>query len=112
MFSVGDRVCAIAAGSIANIARCKADCAVKLPDSISFPDGASIPLIYCTAQYCLANVARLKHGETILIHAVRLPQPNISSFKQIGITEIIFPQKDNADLDKYNRQRAESVKLP
>ena len=66
---VGDRVCAIAAGSIANIARCKTDCAVELPDSISFLDGASIPLIYCTAHYCLAHVAKLKAGETILIHA-------------------------------------------
>ena len=66
---VGDRVCAIATGSIANVVRCKADCAVKLPHSISFPHGASIPLIYCTAHYCLAHVARLKPGETILIHA-------------------------------------------
>lgn len=86
---IGDRVCAIAAGSIANIARCKADCAVKLPDSISFSDGASIPLIYCTAQYCLANVARLKPGETILIHAVRLPPPIFSWFKQIRSTETL-----------------------
>ena len=66
---IGDRVCAIATGSIANIARSKADCAVKLPHTISFPDGASIPLIYCTAHYCLTHVARLKPGETILIHA-------------------------------------------
>lgn len=66
---IGDRVCAIAAGSIANVARCKVACTVKLPDSVSFADGASIPLIYCTAQYCLAHVARLKPGETILIHA-------------------------------------------
>ena len=66
---IGDRVCAIAAGSIANTVRCKADCAVKLPDAISFSTGASIPLIYCTAQYCLAHVARLKVNETILIHA-------------------------------------------
>ncbi len=66
---VGDRVCAIAAGSIASVARCTEDCAVLLPDSVSFPAGASIPLIYCTAHYCLARVARLKPGETILIHA-------------------------------------------
>ena len=67
--TIGDRVCAIAAGSIANTVRCKADCAVKLPDAIPFPSGASIPLVYCTAQYCLAHVARLKANETILIHA-------------------------------------------
>ena len=67
--NIGDRVCAIAAGSIANTVRCKADYAVQLPDAISFPSGASIPLVYCTAQYCLAHVARLKANETILIHA-------------------------------------------
>ena len=66
---VGDRIAAIATGCFANVVRCKADCAVKLPQSISFPDGASIPLIYCTAHYCLTHVARLKPGETILIHA-------------------------------------------
>ena len=66
---IGDRVCAIAAGSIANTVRCKAECAVKMPDAIPFSAGASIPLIYCTAQYCLAHVARLKPDETILIHA-------------------------------------------
>ena len=66
---IGDRVCAIAAGSIANTVRCKAECAVKLPEAISFSAGASIPLIYCTAQYCLAHVARLEPDETILIHA-------------------------------------------
>ena len=40
---------------------------------------------------------------------VRLPQPNISLFKQIASTETIVsvlpcsPQKNNADLEKYNR---------
>lgn len=66
---IGDRICAIATGSFANIARCKADCAVKLPDSISFLGGASIPVVYCTAYYSLVYIARLRRGETILIHA-------------------------------------------
>ena len=65
----GDRICAISGSTIANLARCKADCAVLIPDSMSYPQGASIPIIYCTAQYCLAHVARLRPDETILIHA-------------------------------------------
>ena len=65
----GDRVCAISGSTIANLARCKADCAVSIPDSLSYPQAASIPIIYCTAHYCLAHVARLRPNETILIHA-------------------------------------------
>ena len=79
----GDRVCAISGSTIANLARCKADCAVSIPDSMSYPQAASIPIIYCTAHYCLAHVARLRSNETIL---VRLPQPNIPLFKQIEST--------------------------
>ena len=68
-FQIGDRVCAIVPGSIANLGRCKASCAIGIHNTMSFVVAASIPLIYCTAQYCLAHVARLKAGETILIHA-------------------------------------------
>ena len=86
---VGDRVCAIAAGSVANTVRCKADCAVKLPDAIPFPSGASIPLVYCTAQYCLAHVARLKANETILIHAAA---------GGVGQAALMLAQASNADI--------------
>ena len=36
---------------------------------MSYLEGASIPIIYCTAQYCLQDVARLQPDETVLIHA-------------------------------------------
>ena len=65
----GDRVCAVSGSTIATLTRCRADCAVVIPDSMTYPQGASIPIIYCTAQYCLAHVARLRPNETILIHA-------------------------------------------
>lgn len=67
-FKPNDRVCAILPGSMSNRGRCKADCAVQMPNSIGFAAGASLPLIYCTAQYCLVNAANLKADETILIH--------------------------------------------
>ena len=65
----GDRVCAVAPNAIANLGRCPAHCAVLIPDSMSFAEGASIPVIYCTAYYCLVHLAHLQRGETILIHA-------------------------------------------
>ena len=102
----GDRVCAISGSTIANLARCKADCAVSIPDSMSYPQAASIPIIYCTAHYCLAHVARLRPSETIL---VRDPQPIVTLFKQIGSTETFpsvlscSPKKNNVDLEINNR---------
>jgi NADPH:quinone reductase-like Zn-dependent oxidoreductase len=65
----GDRICAISGSTIANFGRCPAECAVVLPDFLSFAEGASIPIVYCTAHHCLAHVARLQPDETILIHA-------------------------------------------
>ena len=65
----GDRVCAVTPSAIANLGRCPAHCAVPIPDSMSYAEGASIPVIYCTVYYCLIRLANLQHGETILIHA-------------------------------------------
>ncbi len=42
---------------------------VRLPDEISYEDGASIMLQGLTAQYLLRRTYRVKAGDTILIHA-------------------------------------------
>ena len=36
---------------------------------MTFSEAASIPVIFCTAYYCLVTVAHLQRGESILIHA-------------------------------------------
>ncbi len=64
-----DRVCAVTESAIAKFGRCKAACAIPLPEFMSYAQGASIPIVYCTAQYCLHDIARLEPNETILIHA-------------------------------------------
>ncbi len=68
-FQPGDRVCAVTSSAIANLGRCPAHCAVPILDSMSYAEGASIPVIYCTAYFCLIRLANLQLGETILIHA-------------------------------------------
>ncbi|KAF9885185.1 hypothetical protein FE257_000636 [Aspergillus nanangensis] len=67
--SVGDRVCAISEGCFASEVRCRATSAWKVPSTMSLDIAASVPVIFCTAFYCLDHVARLTKGESILIHA-------------------------------------------
>ncbi|KAI0490355.1 ketoacyl-synt-domain-containing protein [Xylaria cf. heliscus] len=68
-FKIGDRVAAITQGAFATSVRTKAAFAFKLPDDISFEAGATIPLAYATAYYSLVELGRLRHDESVLIHA-------------------------------------------
>ena len=68
-FKVGDRVCAISPGCVANTIRCSSTNAVCVPDDMSFEVAATLPIAYCTAYYSLLNLGRLTKNETILIHA-------------------------------------------
>ena len=70
-FKVGDRV-AYPHSKIGAYAECAvvlSHGAVKLPESISFEEGAAMMLKGLTAQYLLRQVHQVKNGETILFHA-------------------------------------------
>ncbi|MBU0485485.1 MAG: type I polyketide synthase [Proteobacteria bacterium] len=68
---VGDQVIAglTVAGSMGSFTTVNADCVVKKPDWMSHEEGATIPLAFLTAYYGLVQLARIKPGEKILIHA-------------------------------------------
>ena len=69
--AVGDRV-AYAGGPVGAYSEVRvmpADRLVKLPDGITFEQGAAMMLQGMTAQYLLRTTYRLKAGDTILIHA-------------------------------------------
>jgi len=42
---------------------------MPLPQGLSFAEGASIPIVWLTAQHMLIELANLKKGQTVLIHA-------------------------------------------
>ena len=68
-FEPGQRVAGVApygAGGerVAN----PADSTFALPDSISFDEGAALPMNYLTAQFALAERGGLRAGETVLVH--------------------------------------------
>jgi NADPH2:quinone reductase len=69
-FKVGDRVAyAMARGSYAEYAVVPASVLVKLPDAISFEDGAAVMLQGMTAHYLTRSTFPLKAGQTCLVHA-------------------------------------------
>lgn len=45
-----------------------ANLAIPIPDSMSFEEGAAIPVNYLTAYHMLFRIARVRPGEKILIH--------------------------------------------
>ncbi|GAP90961.2 putative polyketide synthase [Rosellinia necatrix] len=65
----GDRVAAITEAALATSVRAKAAFAFKLPGDMSFEAGATMPLAYATAYHSLVELGRLRHDESVLIHA-------------------------------------------
>ncbi|XDG05889.1 hypothetical protein ABKA04_005504 [Annulohypoxylon sp. FPYF3050] len=66
---VGDRVAACRMNSFRSLVRCPRTHVVKIPDSLSLTDGASLPTTFVTAWQCLNDRAHLCAGETVLIHS-------------------------------------------
>ncbi|MET9293131.1 type I polyketide synthase [Streptomyces sp. NPDC003077] len=70
----GDRVAAMFVDGtrtavMSSFATVRADCVLPVPDTVSTPDAAALPCAYLTAWYALRHLARLRPGETALIHS-------------------------------------------
>lgn len=68
-FMVGERIVCGLDGAFTTIGKCISSNAAKIPDNVSFNTAAAIPTVFCTAYYSLYHWARLKKGESILIHS-------------------------------------------
>jgi NADPH:quinone reductase-like Zn-dependent oxidoreductase len=67
--SVGDRVLYLSRfGGHASHVCVPALQAVKMPDAMTFEQGAAIPVVYLTAYHMLFRVARIRPGERLLVH--------------------------------------------
>lgn len=65
----GDRVAALVGiGGFAEHAVTQADFVFPLPDSLSFEQGAAIPLNYMTAHLALVARGQMAEGESVLVH--------------------------------------------
>lgn len=69
-FKSGDRVCAtISTGGWSSFQRLHWTGLAHIPDDTTFEAAASIPMVFVTAYYCFYESARLREGESVLIHA-------------------------------------------
>ena len=69
VFHIGDRICAWGGNAYASSIVVNGLSAQIIPNDMSFETAASIPIVYTTAYYSLVHLARLKRGETVLIHS-------------------------------------------
>ena len=68
-FKPGDRVVGFTLlGGFAEKAVAQADMVFPLPDSVSYEQGAAVPLNYLTAYFALVERGQLAEGETVLVH--------------------------------------------
>jgi NADPH2:quinone reductase len=68
-FTPGQRVAGVAGyGNAADRVASPADTTFALPDSLSFDEGAALPMNYLTAHFALAERGNLREGETVLVH--------------------------------------------
>jgi NADPH2:quinone reductase len=68
-FAAGERVaCCLPYGGGADVVAIGAESVFPLPDTMSFEQGAALPMNYLTAQFALATRAQLRKDETVLVH--------------------------------------------
>ena len=66
---VGERVMAITASAYAEYGVVPAEQTIPIPAEWTFEEAAAFPVVTLTAYHALHTVARLRGGETVLIHA-------------------------------------------
>lgn len=67
--SAGDRVIMSSSGSLVTTQQLDQRLCVKIPDSLSYEEGATMSAVYCTAIHCLLDVGGLQKGQSVLVHS-------------------------------------------
>ncbi|MEU3664532.1 type I polyketide synthase [Streptomyces sp. NPDC032940] len=65
----GDRVFGLVPDAFGPVAVADRRTVVPMPDSFSFVQAAALPVVYLTAYYGLVDLAGLRRGERLLVHA-------------------------------------------
>ncbi len=68
-WKIGDEVVAIAPGSFGTHVRVSEDLIAMKPRKLNDQQSASIPIAFLTAEYALNECARMRAGESVLVHA-------------------------------------------
>ncbi|MBI0575582.1 hypothetical protein F6Q01_24630, partial [Pectobacterium parmentieri] len=68
-FNIGDRVIVLTEGAFGPTVIANRATTFRLPDDWTFAQAAGIPIALLTAYYALTQLAALRQGERVLIHA-------------------------------------------
>lgn len=90
-FQVGDRIVVSGEGMHATRLRSDHRLAVKIPDTMSFEEAAVLPTVHATAYHALVNVAKLRPGQSVLIHAAAggVGQAALQLAKHLGLVAYV-----------------------
>ncbi|MFC6937020.1 SDR family NAD(P)-dependent oxidoreductase [Actinomadura yumaensis] len=66
--AAGDRVAGFASGALASSLTTHAGAVFPVPDGTSLAGAATMPVAFATVHHALETVARLREGETVLVH--------------------------------------------
>ncbi|KIA75675.1 putative polyketide synthase protein [Aspergillus ustus] len=88
-FRAGDRVAFMDKGAFTNRARISYKRVHHVPDGMGLEVAAALPLVFMTAIYALVDTARLRRGQSVLIH---------SGAGGVGIAAIQLAQHLQADI--------------
>lgn len=66
---VGDRAVFMGTKTFSTVVTAPEVLYEKMPDSMSFSEGASMPLVFATAIYSLIDIGQLCQGQSVLIHS-------------------------------------------
>jgi zearalenone synthase (highly reducing iterative type I polyketide synthase) len=79
----------------------------KIPDSMSFEEAAAVPVVHTTAYYAFVSVAKLRRGQSVLIHAAAggVGQAAIQLAKYLGLVIYVTvgtEDKRTLIIEQYN----------
>ncbi|WP_405764136.1 SDR family NAD(P)-dependent oxidoreductase [Streptomyces sp. NBC_00080] len=66
--AVGDRIFAFGHGTLASHVRVRTEQTGRIPDGMSYNEAATLAAVHLTVQHSLETCARLRAGETVLVH--------------------------------------------
>lgn len=68
-FAIGDKVMALLPGHLGSRALVSWQNVAHMPDELDFSEAASLPYIFTTSYIALVDIARVRPGQSVLVHA-------------------------------------------
>ena len=97
---VGDHVVACGRGTHATLVRTRDVFCAQIPDDMAFETAAALSVVHTTAYHALVNLAKLRKGQSVLIHAAAggVGQATIQLSKYLGL--VIYATVGSAEKRK------------